>query len=126
MTRINCVPPSELSGKHLVAEYRELPRIFTLARRMADHDEMPPTADAPYILGTGHMKSFTGRLSWLNRRFGELVEEMINRGYKPTYSDLPHEINNIPDIFWHDWKPTAADMEICRARLRERIPEAYK
>ncbi len=35
MTRINCVPVEELSGPHLVAEYRELPRVFALAQRAA-------------------------------------------------------------------------------------------
>lgn len=33
MTRINLIPPSELHYKHLVAEYRELPRVFGLVRR---------------------------------------------------------------------------------------------
>jgi len=36
MTRINCIPVTELHNKHLVAEYRELPRIFKLARRVDD------------------------------------------------------------------------------------------
>ena len=30
MTRINCVPVTELHDRHLVAEYRELPRCFAL------------------------------------------------------------------------------------------------
>ena len=29
MTRINCIPPAELSDKHLLAEFHELPRVFT-------------------------------------------------------------------------------------------------
>ena len=35
MTRINCVPVEELHQKHLVAEYRELPRVFRLAEAAA-------------------------------------------------------------------------------------------
>lgn len=31
MTRINRIPVEELSRQHLVAEYRELPRVFALA-----------------------------------------------------------------------------------------------
>lgn len=31
MTRINCVPVTELSQKHLVAEYREIGRVYALA-----------------------------------------------------------------------------------------------
>ncbi|MBP7000765.1 pyrimidine dimer DNA glycosylase/endonuclease V [Amaricoccus sp.] len=34
MTRINVVPPEELSRAHLVAEYRELPRVFGMVRAM--------------------------------------------------------------------------------------------
>lgn len=73
MTRINYVPPSELSGKHLGAEYRELPRVFRLALRMAERGEAPPPAAGPYRLGTGHMKSFAGRLHYLDARYDEIV-----------------------------------------------------
>jgi len=33
MTRINLIPPEELHYKHLVAEYREITRVPTLARK---------------------------------------------------------------------------------------------
>ena len=32
MTRINVVPPRLLLDEHLLAEYRELPRVFALAK----------------------------------------------------------------------------------------------
>lgn len=32
MTRINLLPPAQLADQHLIAEYRELPRIFTLVK----------------------------------------------------------------------------------------------
>ena len=35
MTRINCIPVEELSTPHLIAEYRELPRVFALAHNAA-------------------------------------------------------------------------------------------
>lgn len=35
MTRINLVDPSTLHTKHLIAEYRELPRVFALAEAAA-------------------------------------------------------------------------------------------
>lgn len=125
MTRINCVPPSELSGKHLVAEYRELPRIFTLSQSMAERGEAPPDAAAPYRLGSGHMKSFSGRLHYLDARFDALVIEMLRRGYHPAFRELPDTVNQIPEAYWHDWEPTEADKALCRGRLRERMPNAY-
>ena len=41
MTRINGIPPQELTGPHLVAEYRELPRIFALVRAAAARGARP-------------------------------------------------------------------------------------
>ena len=33
MTRINLLPPSQLADQHLIAEWRELPRIFGLVKK---------------------------------------------------------------------------------------------
>lgn len=33
MTRINLLPPSELADQYLLAEWRELPRIFGLVKK---------------------------------------------------------------------------------------------
>lgn len=41
MTRINLIPPAQLSDQHLLAEYRELPRIFTMAHEAALRSEHP-------------------------------------------------------------------------------------
>lgn len=117
MTRINCVPPAELCRQHLIAEYRELPRIFTLAKRMAERGEMPPPADGPYILGTGHMKSFCGRIEWLIWRHGALVAEMVKRNYVPAFKDVPDFVCQIPERYWGWYRPTESDMALCRARL---------
>lgn len=47
MTRINCVAPIELTTKHLVAEYRELPRIYNLVRAAIKRGERPSDARNP-------------------------------------------------------------------------------
>lgn len=84
MTRINCVPVRELSGPHLVAEYRELPRVFALASKAAIRgDLMQPAA---YTLGKGHLLFFYTRLGYLVRRHTELVQEMKRRGNKKRLS----------------------------------------
>lgn len=41
MTRINLVPPKELTDQHLMREYQELPRIVGLVRK-AIHKERKP------------------------------------------------------------------------------------
>ncbi len=124
MTRINCVPVQELSGPHLVAEYRELPRVFALAakaaqrQRFAQHDR--------YTLGTGHVTFFYTRLAYLARRHRELVAEMKLRGYKPQFDGIRREqFPDIPTTFWQDWAPDAEALHINRMRLAERGGAPY-
>lgn len=120
MTRINCVPVEELSGPHLVAEYRELPRIFRLAEKAVARG---PITGQPqtYTLGTGHLRFFYTRLGYLVRRHTELVHEMKARGYKPAFSGVTREdFLSIPDQYWADWQPTPEALQLNRARILER------
>ncbi|MGE4339872.1 MAG: pyrimidine dimer DNA glycosylase/endonuclease V [Pigmentiphaga sp.] len=119
MTRINCVPVEELSGPHLVAEYRELPRVFALAEKAAARGSLvqPPT----YTLGKGHMLFFYTRLGYLAKRHAELVAEMKRRGYQPRFEGVRREAYpGIPDACWNDWQPTEEALAINRQRIRER------
>lgn len=119
MTRINCVPVQELNDKHLLAEYRELPRIFALAKY---------TYDAPklYCLGTGHMKFFYDKLEYLVKRQIQLVAELQKRGVRTMFKgeDLWHHHvkagGKLPAHLWNDWEPDERAMAINRARLAER------
>jgi hypothetical protein len=38
MTRVNLIEPADLSNPHLLAEYREITRIYALAHRWGEHD----------------------------------------------------------------------------------------
>ncbi|MGB3288107.1 MAG: pyrimidine dimer DNA glycosylase/endonuclease V [Burkholderiaceae bacterium] len=119
MTRINCVPVQELSGPHLVAEYRELPRVFALAQKAAARGGFAqPKA---YTLGKGHMLFFYTRLGYLARRHSELIKEMKRRGYKPAFSGVRREdFPGTPDAYWNDWEPTDEALLLNRIRIQER------
>jgi len=119
MTRINCVPVEELSGPHLVAEYRELPRVFALAARAAVRGaHISPPA---YTLGKGHLLFFYTRLGYLARRHAELVREMYRRGYKPSFAGVQRaDFPDIPDACWQDWNPTPEALLTNRQRIAER------
>lgn len=122
MTRINCIPPAELTRAHLVAEYREIGRVFALVRRAIERGERPgdkrnPTA---YTLGTGHVRFFYSRLEYIHNRFLALVAEMRSRGYRPQY-DTPPDAGYVPAEWWGGWEPDAAAMTINRARIAERL-----
>ena len=118
MTRINVVDPATLSRQHLVAEYRELPRIFALSYAAQQRGEDPATHPQEYTLGKGHVKFFYTRLGWLTKRFHALVAEMLKRGYNPTYQTTP-EFAHKAD-WMQDWEPTADAVRINTDRINER------
>ena len=122
MTRINLVDPTELSRQHLVAEYRELPRIFTLVRAAQGKGLKPVNIKAPavYVLGHGHMLFFYDKCMFLLRRQQSLIREMRLRGYDPKF-DRPDDLINGLEAHWlNDYEPTEAALAINRARIKER------
>lgn len=124
MTRINCVPVEELTAKHLVAEYRELPRIFALVYNAIERKE-PIGFKSPqeYTMGTGHVRFFYDKLEWLNNRQKQLINEMLNRGYSPNYLNEPKFKwgKDIPKKYWNDWTPTEQALKINRQRINDRL-----
>lgn len=115
MTRINCIPVSELTDKHLLAEYRELPRISSLARLPKRNETFPKT----YKMGAGHVKFFYNKGEYLRRRFeDEIVPEMIRRGFKPQYS--VYKLHACKELNC-DWKPTIDDEMINASRINDRL-----
>lgn len=123
MTRINCVPPSELHKKHLVAEYHEITRVFGLCRSALAKGVDPATLEAPeaYTLGTGHVRFFYTRLGYCKERMSDLAVEMIRRGMKPQLALLSGVATGLPKHLFRKWKPTEADKALNRARLQESL-----
>lgn len=125
MTRINCIPPSELIRQHLVAEYRELPRVFGLVRKAIARGETPQDRRNPkeYTLGKGHVRFFYARLGWLKQRQQMLIAEMQWRGYRPQHTDTSELLDGIPAAWQGDWVPDSAAMKINRERISARLPK---
>jgi deoxyribonuclease (pyrimidine dimer) len=125
MTRINCVPAHTLCQQHLVAEYRELPRIFGSVRKAiargerANDDRNPPT----YRLGKGHVRFFYPRLQYLVTRQADIVREMKARGITVNFeAPTRDQYNDIPDVWFSDWVPDAESIAINVARITVRMP----
>lgn len=119
MTRINCVPVTELSGPHLVAEYRELPRVYALARKAYERGESPDGHPTRYVLGPGHVRFFYSRLLYVRGRHRQLIKEMLRRGYKPNLTEVP-SMDDLPDGWHRPWHPKSRDLRINRERIKER------
>ena len=121
MTRINVVPPRQLTNKHLMAEYRELPRIFTLAKRY-----LTVQCDIPehYPLGKGHMKFFVDKLHYLYLRYAEIYMELTARGYAlsvPLYKQIAQDANSFRGThLWNDYTPTVEAYCLNYIRLAKR------
>lgn len=119
MTRINTLHPKYLSDQHLMAEYRELPRVFTIVKKGKDKGK-PGTE---FKMGEGHVKFFYDKLDWLFTRYYDICTELMNRKYK---------INMIkPDDLWTvgnrskhwsgNWKPTLKDHKVSCERLLHKL-----
>lgn len=127
MTRINLVPIEILSDDHLRGEYKELPRVFTLARKRLESGKGLPEVSKAYVLGTGHVSVFYNKLRWCMNRYSDLATEMSNRGFKVNV-DLVQEIvtsaKDLVDTYKSTqdlhWKPNTEEIYLNMARLVRR------
>lgn len=106
-----------------MAEYRELPRVFALARKAALRGGF--SQPSAYTLGKGHVLFFYTRLGFLAKRHAALVNEMKRRGYKPSFEGVDRsQFPDMPDAYWNDWEPTEDALALNRQRIAERSGKA--
>ena len=130
MTRINIIPPSELTDQHLIAEYREITMVpaalkRTLRSKVGLRKEK---ISKRYTLNTGHVYFFYDKGLYLNNRYQEIIAEMKLRGFKPDPNrKFPKQI--FPKHLYNDWMPSYDEQKIIRARIEEKInmkPDWYR
>lgn len=130
MTRINLTLVSELADQHLMAEYRELPRVFGAVRKHVQNGKKVTDFKIPssFLLGTGHVTFFYDKLLFLKNRHQELIAECLKRGF--NIKDIStQDLTDIPDEWKNDYQPSIWSIEISQARLNEKIsqkPTWYK
>lgn len=118
MTRINLIPPRQLHYRHLVAEYREISRVYGLARswNARGRDTKVPSA---YTMGKGHVSFFYDKLGFIRERYAELVTEMRRRGYVVNHPEPP--MQDIPEDLFGTYVPTEDAVRINLKRLSESL-----
>lgn len=127
MTRINLIPVQELSDQHLIAEYRELPRVCKQKINIDD-------ASDKYLLGKGHVKWCRKHLVFVLNRYYLLCSEMRYRGFTVNYEydELLDYLFKNPvaeEFLWKDYEPTEDDITLSRNRIISKIkmkPNWYK
>lgn len=120
MTRINLVDPSTLHNKHLLAEYRELPRVFKLveaAERRGAKLKIPNE----YVLGPGHVTFFYNKLAFLAHRFQLIVAECQKRKFNIAHTQVPTV--HVSLCWWQTYVPTTKAIELNAARIKDRLPK---
>lgn len=130
MTRINLVRPDQLSDQHLLAEYRELPRIVNdWSHRSTDksfYKGIPPK----YVLGTGHVKFFRNKIKFLVKRHKDIVKECLKRNFKIAKTNELTSISLIDlDTRQIEYAPSKEEIEISKERINLKIqqkPKWYK
>ena len=122
MTRINIVPVKELCNKHLFAEFREMPRLVgNLEKSLAAKKPFKMSDISPkYILGKGHVKFFYDKFEYLYKRHIELGQELLLRGY--NINPNSEIFKTVDSIYFNDFKPSNEELELNRARIKERLP----
>lgn len=124
MTRINVVPPEKLFNLHILAEYRELPRVFTLAAQAAAKgSNWKRRQPLIYTMGPGHVLFFYDRLRWLAERHKLLVAELLARGYEPKFREDLYKKwrKQIPKEYWRDYAPDQAALDANWKRIHLRM-----
>lgn len=119
MTRINCgIDPKTLHNKHLLAEHREIVRIPNSIK-----SGKSKVTDIPlkFKLGTGHVKFFYDKLLYLHKRYIELYNMCIERGYNVT--DMSEAFNDLPVELYNDYTPTQEDITLVTDRINLRLSE---
>ena len=125
MTRINLVDPAQLTSKHLMAEYRELPRIFTAVLKLQASFSSPKDVAIPseYVLGTGHMKFFYDKIFWLELRYRALYKELIERRFNldiNLYSQVLLSAGDIEPRWRGDYTPLPEEIYLNMIRICKR------
>ena len=133
MTRVNLVPVGELANQHAMAEWRELkmiPKALARSLKTQSHEKILKKIPKEFTLNTGHVTFFYDKGAFLRRRYEQLTEELIARGYNINRDAKfdPDEIMFDPQ--WNgDYKPDERAFAIIRERIAEKImqkPDFYK
>lgn len=128
MTRINLVPPQELTDQHLFAEFREIKMIPKSLRRSLEAARKHGRGlriPGQYTLNTGHVSFFYDKGLYLQKRYELLKDELRDRGFvfnenSPLDPDGVYEQN---ELLMGDYTPTPEALEIVRERIALRIAD---
>lgn len=125
MTRVNLVPVCELANQHAFAEWREIrhiPKALARSLKTQSVDKILKKIPKEFTLNCGHVLFFYDKGAFLRRRYEQLTEELISRGYNIN-RDAKFDPDDVMfDPRWNgDYKPDERAFTIIRERIAEKI-----
>ncbi len=72
-----------------------------------------------FKLGKGHVKFFYNKLDYLRKRYEQIYNECIERGYEVTYFGA--SFDNLPKELMNDYMPTNEAIQEIKSRINERL-----
>ena len=125
MTRINsAISPKNLTDQHLIAELRELPRIFTAVNKRIEQGKEFNDIPEKFTLGTGHCKFFYNKLDFLQERFVYLCIEYEVRFQKIWNFQIENNLHFTLNKLKNYYSPTQEERELLIDRISTRITES--
>ncbi len=126
MTRVNVVPPKELCNQHLMAEYREMPRLLknlkSSLNRKSSRFSMSEISNE-YILGAGHVKFFFDKFQFLYIRHKSITEELLVRNYNLSMPNLSDVFLQVDKKWFNNYEPSPEALCLNRERIKIRMPK---
>lgn len=120
MTRINsAIPVKNLTDEHLLAEHREIKRMVAFFKT-TNNLNIPKL----FCLGSGHLKFFLNKQYFLAKRYIDIYEECLTRGFNITnYIDnwSSAKSDMLKQNCWHDYEPTLDEYNLLIQRISDRI-----
>ena len=134
MTRLNLVPPEELTDQHLFAEWREIkmvPKSLARSIRARGVDGVLRMVPREFTLNTGHVSFFYDKGTYLFNRYRDLTDELVRRGVNFNRSaELdPDDVYLRHPSLLGLYTPTEKALQIIRQRIAEKIamkPQWYR
>lgn len=116
MSRVNVgYPVEKLTTRHLLSEAREIKRIPNQVKSGRVKVKHIPQ----FKLGTGHVHFFTDRLGYLKKRYIEVYNECIRRGY--NVQNYVSAWDGVPQVLMADWTPNEADKQLIVERINSKL-----
>ena len=119
MTRINsAIPVKNLTDEHLLAEHREIKRLPYQWRKSYNNGFIS-LAPEKFTLGKGHVLFFLNKQGFILKRYIELHDECIRRGFK--VQDYSENWVYIKPEHMMDYEPTLEEHQMLVERIKGRI-----